>query len=124
MVSTVANSESQEDRIVYDEREDISKPEGEKKGYTRRHTRSISFTPEARFQGWASGGERSAGVLLLVARSPWNSHGNLADRFFDYFDLRLLYITRRQRVTPRLDISPLDTLSAADNLLALRAENV
>lgn len=112
-------------RIVYDEREDISgKPEGgKKKGYTRRHTRSISFAPEARFQGWTSGGERSTGVLLLVAWSPWNSHGNFADRFLDYFDLRLLYIARWQRVTPRLDIPRSDTLSAADNLLALRAEN-
>lgn len=65
---------------------------------------------------WAAGG-------AAVGCSIWNSHGNLADRFLDYFNLRLLYITRRQRVTSRLNILRLDTLSAADNLLALRAQN-
>jgi len=65
------------------------------------------------------------GALPLVCLIRVKRRGNLADRFLDYFDLRLFYIYAAT-TSSRLQlgwISRLDTLSAADNLLALRAKN-
>lgn len=51
-------------------------------------------------------------------------HGNLADRFLDYFDLRLFYIyAATTPLNSTAGYPRLDTLSAADNLSAFRAKN-
>lgn len=126
MASTVASSESQEDRMTNEwiSATSLRKVEegGKKKGYARRHTRSISFAP--RGDERAGEGERRGCVAagLSDTRETARKFSGPVSRLL--FDLRLFYIYATTTSSQLGWISRLDTLSAADNLLALRAQRM